>query len=107
MLEYSRADSPVVSDSWAALETSVRVGLVARALSQNEKFRCLLPTQARDDGQVFVSLEEPLGAGERGIILRAAEALLKDQIDVGITLWCEPLGDKNSLRKLRGIEVRS
>ena len=26
-------------------------------------------------------------------------------IDKGITIWCEPVGDKSKLRKLRGVEI--
>jgi hypothetical protein len=26
---------------------------------------------------------------------------------LGIIIWCEPIGDKNSLRNLRGIEIIS
>ena len=27
--------------------------------------------------------------------------------DKGITVWCEPIGDKSKLRKLRGIEIKT
>jgi hypothetical protein len=32
---------------------------------------------------------------------------LKAHIDDALTVWLEPLGDRNSLRNLRGIEVKS
>ena len=35
------------------------------------------------------------------------EQKLKSNIDVGITIWCEPVGDKSKLRKLRGIQINS
>lgn len=107
MLEYARTDSPVAGDAWIAKSADERLQSVARTLENNEKFSSLNPTEAREDGQVFVALMVPLAAGERGVLLRSAEAHLKDALDQGITLWCEPLGDKNSLRNLRGIQVRS
>ena len=27
--------------------------------------------------------------------------------DLGLTIWCEPVGDKSKLRKLRGIEINT
>ena len=35
------------------------------------------------------------------------EAFLKESIDPGLVVWLEPLGDRSSLRNLRGIEVKS
>ncbi|MCG3771946.1 MAG: hypothetical protein JW384_03145 [Nitrosomonadaceae bacterium] len=105
MLEYANADSPIVGEKWVSLDSSERLELVSTAIAQNERFCFITPTQARENGQVFVTLEEPLSASERGLILRAAEAHLKVVVDSGVTLWCEPIGDKNSLRNLRGIQV--
>ena len=35
------------------------------------------------------------------------EERLKSKIDKGITVWCEPIGDKSKLRKLRGIKINT
>jgi hypothetical protein len=35
------------------------------------------------------------------------EDYLKESIDAGLVVWLEPFGDRNSLRNLRGIEVKS
>jgi hypothetical protein len=35
------------------------------------------------------------------------EEFLKNHLDSGISIWCEPLGDKNSLRNLRGIQIKT
>ena len=40
------------------------------------------------------------------IIWSGLEEDLKLNIDKGLTVWCEPLGDKNSLRNLRGIKIK-
>ena len=107
MLEYANVDSPLVKSRWKEVDTHTRIKWVSDALAENAHFEVLVPSQAREDGQVYLSMSRPLGASERGVVLRAAEAHLKDTVDQGITVWCEPLGDKNSLRKLRGIQVVS
>ena len=33
--------------------------------------------------------------------------MLKSKIDKGLTVWCEPVGDKSVLRKLRGFEIKA
>ena len=35
------------------------------------------------------------------------ESELKIGVDQGLVVWCEPLGDKSTLRNLRGIEIRT
>lgn len=107
MLEYANSESPKVGGAWASLDEEGRHHLAVDALSENSRFDMLRVVSARPDGQVFVASISPLAAGERGPLLRAAEAHLKDSVDPGLTIWCEPLGDKNSLRKLRGIQVVS
>jgi hypothetical protein len=62
---------------------------------------------AKGDGQVVVNLTESLPAGKRGQLLLDLEEFLKNEIDPGLTVWLEPLGDRNSLRNLRGIEVKA
>ena len=45
--------------------------------------------------------------GKRGPLLLDFEVFLKEAIDPGLVVWLEPLGDRNSLRNLRGIEVKA
>ncbi len=56
---------------------------------------------------MIVRLLVPVPAGKRGTLLLDLEAGLKQLIDPGLVVWLEPLGDRSSLRNLRGIEVRS
>lgn len=69
--------------------------------------KLLMIMEAKKDGQVIVSLLESLPADKRGTLLLNLEAFLKESIDPGLVVWLEPLGDRNSLRNLRGIEVRA
>ena len=38
-------------------------------------------------------------------ILEKLEEMLKSVLDQGITVWCEPVGDKSKLRKMRGVKI--
>lgn len=58
------------------------------------------------DGKLVVSFIQTPPAAIRGTILLDLEEYLKQNLDVGVTVWHEALGDKNSLRILRGIEVK-
>ena len=62
---------------------------------------------AKQDGQIIVTLEKPMPASKRGPLLLDFEVFLKEAIDPGLVVWLEPLGDRNSLRNLRGIEVKA
>ena len=107
MLEFASWDSPTVGDAWRDLSSSDRDAVVLTALRDNPRLGIVGRSRCRDDGQIFLTLNEPLSAADRGVILRAVEAHLKNVVDQGVTVWVEPIGDKNSLRKLRGIEIRS
>jgi hypothetical protein len=61
----------------------------------------------KQDGQIIVKLLETVSADKRGTLLLNLEDYLKESIDAGLVLWLEPFGDRNSLRNLRGIEVKS
>ncbi len=67
----------------------------------------LVIAAAKPDGQIIVSLVKPISASERGPLLLDLEAFLKLAIDPSLVVWLEPLGDRNSLRNLRGIEVKA
>ena len=67
----------------------------------------LVIVAAKDDGQVIVQLNEPLSAGDRGTVLLDFEGYIQSAPDGGVTVWVEALGDRNSLRNLRGIEVKA
>ena len=66
----------------------------------------LLVVAAKKDGQVVVRMLNPLTASKRGTLLLDFEECIKKNVDQGLTVWGEALGDKNSLRNLRGIEVK-
>lgn len=107
MLEFADADSPTVGAVWSQASDASRLDRVNRSLRENLNFEALEAVDARLDGQVFLSLLRPLRASERGVLLRDAETHLKARVDAGVVVWCQPIGDKNSLRRLRGVELKS
>ncbi len=107
MLENANADGPTVGAVWSEASDASRLNRVNGGLRENSDFEALEAVDARLDGQVFLSLLRPLRASERGILLRDAEAHLKVRVDAGIVVWCQPIGDKNSLRRLRGVELKT
>ncbi len=95
------------SEKWKGLTGEKRLRLVEGVISQDESFSRLVSiVDLKDDGQVILRLLEPVGADRRGTVLLDLEDYLKQEVDVGLTVWLEPLNDKSALRKLRGIEVK-
>ena len=56
-----------------------------------------------DNGQIVFKVSKPIPSNERGILLLDLESELKENIDKGLTVWFEPVGDKSKLRNMRGI----
>jgi hypothetical protein len=104
------ADSPTLAVSRDWIETPRDV-LVKRVTTAIELFNAGsdMPVgfvSLSVDGQIVVEFTMTPPASIRGSILLDLEDFLKLHLDVGITIWHKALGDKNSLRKLRGIEVK-
>jgi hypothetical protein len=107
-LTFSHSDSPIASDTWRHSSAAQRLALVLDTMvSSSANFGDLLQiATTHADGQVIVQLKKKPSASERSALLLDFEDHLKKTIDQGLTVWLEALGDKNSLRNLRGIEVK-
>ena len=103
-LRHARASTPTTSPAWRALSDAERLALVTGKLPA--RMTDLIIVAARPDGQITVSLTAVMPANVRGPLLLDLEAHLKNAVDPGLVVWLEPLGDRNSLRNLRGIEVK-
>ena len=105
---YAEVDSPNCSADWFSLSDVQRNEKINQIINQvNPDFnKQLLVVAAKKDGQVIVRILNPLTASVRGSLLLDFEECIKNNIDQGLTVWGEALGDKNSLRNLRGIEVK-
>ena len=105
---YAEVDSPHPTADWLSLSDGLRIEKINQTIDKiNPDFsRQLLVVAAKKDGQVVVRMLNPLAASVRGSLLLDFEECIKKYIDQGLTAWSEGLGDKNSLRNLRGIEVK-
>lgn len=108
MLKYADTDTPLPSSEWQRLSDSERRSRVEGVLRDNPVFNsAVVMVEANKDGGIIVQLAEPMPASRRGTMLLDLEEFLKKAIDGGLVVWLEPLGDRNSLRNLRGVEVKS
>lgn len=109
-LSNSFSITPTPGLSWVNDSDEGRLACIKQSLfksSQEATFKDKVDIiDAKKDGQVIVKFLEPFGPEIRGTILLDLEEYLKGMVDPGLTVWLEPLGDRNSLRNLRGIEVK-
>lgn len=106
---YADVETPAPGAAWAALNERQRVDQVLSKLEAGPA-QFLSQVQvitAKADGQVIVHMKQSLPANQRGPFLLDLEEFLKKNIDEALAVWLEPLGDRNSLRNLRGIEVKA
>ena len=107
MKNFSEVDTPKPESSWNDLDDDARLRLVNTVTSRFDAYIVLKPTRATNEGFVFVQFVGQVSSKVRGGFLLDYELLLKDNIDQSLTVWLDPIGDKNSLRNLRGILIKS
>ncbi len=105
---YADVPTPAPGAAWKSLNESQRVDQVKNKLEAcHTQFLSRIEiVTAKADGQVIVHMKQSLPASQRGPFLLDLEDYLRE-IDQALVVWLEPLGDKNSLRNLRGIEVKA
>jgi hypothetical protein len=108
-LLFATQASPVVSAKWDQQSELERISELKNVVDRSggQFSEALEVIGAKKDGQVVVRMLKTCGPAERGTLLLDLEELFKKSVDQGITVWGEALGDKNSLRNLRGIEVKT
>lgn len=108
-LKYANVNTPVPGAEWRQLSDAERHARVTQALQNGAAILkdVVVIVSAKADGQVTVNFAQPQSASKRGQLLLDLEEFLKKEVDQGLTVWLEPLGDRNSLRNLRGIEVKA
>jgi hypothetical protein len=106
---YANAITPSVGEKWILLNGVSRKVLVTTTINNSkiDVFHNFEVLECRKDGQIIIKIVNPMPPSERGLWLLRLESILKNEIDDGISVWAESLGDKNSLRNLRGIKVKS
>ena len=105
---YADVSTPSPGAAWKALNERQRVEQVKKKLeaSPRQFLSQIKIVTAKGDGQVIVHMKQSLPASQRGPFLLDLEDYLRE-IDQALVVWLEPLGDRNSLRNLRGIEVKA
>lgn len=106
-LKYAAADTLVPLQSWVERSDDDRLALVRAAVDSLAQYGEVVEiVAAAQDGQIIIRFLKPVSPDRRGTLLLDLEDHLKSEVDIGLTVWLEPLGDKNSLRNLRGIKVK-
>ncbi len=104
---FSLEETPQTGKEWNNLKEEDRKKLIFNKISENPLYNSFEITKAEANGIVILKIEKLIKASERGTLLLDLEELLKNEIDEGLTIWLEPVGDKSKLRNLRGIEIKS
>ncbi len=84
-----------------------RICDVRRIVSHSDQDAWFDVVRAADDGSVTVRFLRACDVRTRGGRLLDLEELLKRELDAGLTVWLEPLEDRNAMRRLRGVELKS
>ena len=100
-------DTPSVNQKWVEMTDSDRLSKVSVELEKNSSWNNIVIKSCNPSGQVFIELAVPMPSNCRSTIILDFELALKKSIDDAITVWNEPLGDKSSLRRLRGVVIKS
>jgi Tfp pilus assembly protein PilZ len=104
---FANAKTPLTGLEWKKKSEIKRVEVLNLELKKNNLYEGFEIIKAPENGQIVLKIEKVIPANERGLVLLELEEKLKLAIDNGITVWCEPVGDKSKLRKLRGIEINA
>ena len=103
----ANAEAPITQTPWKLMPDIERIKLLNKQIGKKQDYMSISINKTTESGQVLVQLDGKFSASERGVYLLDFERYLKDNVDQGINVWCETIGDKNSLRNLRGIQIKS
>ncbi|MDC1169948.1 hypothetical protein OAT35_01090 [Candidatus Pelagibacter sp.] len=102
---YAFEKTPKTGEYWKNLSNDERIASVKNELKKDEKLNNFEVYKVSADGQIVLKVNSTIPSSKRGNILLDLEEQLKKNIDNGLTIWFEPVGDKSKLRNLRGIKI--
>jgi|TARA_B110000967_G_C18685124_1_gene460139 hypothetical protein len=105
--EFTSEKTQTVTNFWIDLSDDKRRDLVNKELRKDESLNEFEVYQTLNDGQIVFKVSKTIPSNKRGEILLDLEDKLKKNIDIGLTVWFEPVGDKSKLRNLRGVKISS
>ena len=104
---YASIKTPATSAFWKKLSNDQRSDLIYKELKKKTYLNEFEIFKILDDGQVIFRVQKSISSNKRALILLDLEEQLKKNVDEGLTVWFEPVGDKSRLRNLRGIKFQS
>ena len=104
---FSKSKTPQTSQDWVSKEEKKRLEKIYKEIQKDEIYKDIEVIKAQKNGQVILKIEHSIPVNKRGLYLLELEKKLKSNIDKGITIWCEPVGDKSKLRNLRGVKIKT
>ena len=104
---FSNTETPKTSSDWKKKDFDSRKDIINIELRKSSIYENFEIISVPDNGQIVFKINENINANIRGSMLLDLEEKLKNEIDLGITVWCEPVGDKSKLRNLRGIKIKT
>ncbi len=107
MKNFANTETFTVGDKWKNAKEQDRSKMISDILKENLAFKDIEVVSVPNNGQIVLKIEKTIPANRRGPMLLDLEEKIKESIDQGITVWCEPVGDKSALRRLRGLEIKS
>ena len=104
--DFILSKTPKTGEKWLKLCKEERIKAITVELKKKnlEDFEVY---KTPDNGQIVFKVTKPIPSNKRGILLLDLESELKENIDAGLTVWFEPVGDKSKLRNMRGIKFQS
>jgi len=106
MISFYDKPTPLVSIDWKKKTDAKRIDIISLLLKKNNNFQIFQIIKTFDDGKIVLKINKNLSASDRGDLLMDLEEFLKKNVDNAVTVWCEPIEDKNKLRLLRGFKVK-
>lgn len=104
---FSNITTPLVSKDWINKRENERIESIYKVLKSYTAYKDFKIFSAPKNGQVVIRIEHLIPVNMRGPFLLDLESILKKEVDLGITVWCETVGDKSKLRQLRGVIINT
>ena len=100
-INFSNSITPTHSEKWVNSDDKKRKELIMEVLNKSKLYEGFQVVDTPKSGQVVLRIEKNIPVSQRGLLLLELEKKIKSAIDLGLTIWCEPVGDKSKLRKLK------
>ena len=103
---YAYEKTTQTDSKWKSQLEEERIEKIEKILKKKPEFSDFKVFKTSDNGEIVFKVEKSIPLNKRSPILLDLEEDLKAQIDTGLTVWFEPVGDKSKLRNLRGIKFK-